>query len=234
MLISFDSILEYQVCPYKLHYDTVSPTVNPITELYKNLVHQSLLYVGKNNKFSHKTFNVIFNTVWSSLKHRLPSVDSALYINLKNKVSGLYQSIFRDMTSLVAVGYISALDVGADVLQVDIAAVFTDKNKNLWFLFQYDESGYQFSDTSLLNALYNYVTKRVSKQDFGTHMEVNAIVLKTQNAITYKISSSKSLSQLKPIVSSFIDTFKLNKLYPIATDNNCTNCGYKKHCQWLQ
>lgn len=138
------------------------------------------------------------------------------------------------MGSVIAIDYISALDIGFDVLQINIAAVFTDRDKNIWFLFDYPESGYQFNDTSLLNALYNYVTKRVSKQDFGTYLEVNAIVLKTQNAITYKINSSKSLTQLKPIVSNFIDTYKLNKLYPIATDNNCTNCGYKQHCQWLQ
>lgn len=232
MVLSFDSVVKYTVCPSKIAFNTAEAVEDPLAKLYRLLIHQALLYLGKNNRMNLAILGTILNLVWDSLKSELPGLDSAGYLLIKSKLKTIQSQLFDNISELIATDYITTLSVDNIVLSVNVKAIFLSKDRVISFLYSYDESGYHFTDTSLNSLLYNYVSRRISKQDFEYTNKPEVYVFKTSTAMTYKVDTEKSTTQLKPIITNLFMNTLDNRHYPTPSINNCTKCSFKDKCEW--
>jgi len=234
MLLSLDSILQYTVCPFKLTFSTEPAELEPINKLYKLLIHQGLLYLGKNNRLGPNTLNGILNTSWHGLKSELASADSSLYLSIKNRVKQINQNLFSNISELVATDYQTTITFGTVIAAVRIKAVYISSDRVLGFLFEYNDTGYHFTSNTMLSNLYTYVARTVAKQDFNSSVVPEVLVFKTLNGMTYKVETDKTLTKLKPIIHNIIHSVNQKFYYPVSTPTNCNGCSYRNTCEWKQ
>lgn len=231
-LYRLTDLLRYVVCPTKLEYTTDEVTVNPMNKLYTGLLHESLLYLGKNNHFSYKILNHQLNNIWARLKSELPGSDTNVYLAISSRVKQLYKQVHEDISELIAVDYSTTVSVGEHTIDVVIAGVYLSSDRSLVFLYNYPESGYNFTDNSLVSIIYNYISRVISKEDFKHQLPPRVIAYKSNTGVAYSLETSESIVQLKPIVTNILTGVVQKLFYPVVSTSNCVNCNYKDKCKW--
>lgn len=230
MFIKLNDVLKYLVCPYKLKFD--QELDQEYTQVINNaILNESLLNKAKAGKASVAYVNRSINTVWQKLRidNQIHKPRADFFIKTKKTIIATCQDV-NSLGEVIAINYNSNIEHEEHIIEVPVVSMYL-KNNVLGFLYNYQESSYQYYDNSIIHQLYSYVTRKLFN-DLKTKAIPEVKVFKSQTARLHQYKSIQSLVKLKPIMTSLINTYVRKEYYPTPTPYTCLNCRYNSICEW--